>query len=94
MKDKQIYDKNRHFEIKVNGKKAHILKYLFKTHESGKKCIVLKTKLRNNIISECDWHIPCILEIPTGEDSLTVKGIVCAVLDAPNMCEIWMEILP
>ena len=94
MKDKQAYDQNRHFEIKVNGKKAKLLKYLFKTHQTGKNCIVLKTKIRDNLISECDWDIPCTLEIPTKDGVLNVSGIVCTAIDAPNMCEIWLEILP
>ena len=94
MKDKQAYDKSRHFDIKVNGRKAQILKYLFKADQTGKKCIVLKTKIRNNLITECDWHIPCTLEIPTEEGVLIISGIVCAYSDAPNMCEIWLEIIP
>lgn len=94
MKDKLSYDKSRHFGIKVNGKKAQILKYLFKTHHTGKNCIVLKTKLRSNLTTECDWHIPCTLEIPSNEGVLKIVGKVCAVMDAPNMCEIWLEIIP
>ena len=94
MKEKQAYDKSRHFDIKVNGKKAQILKYLFKADQAGKMCIVLKTKIRNNLLTECDWHIPCTLEIPTQEGVLDISGVVCSVLDAPNMCEIWLEIVP
>lgn len=94
MKDKQTYDKRRHFEIKVNGKKAQILNYLFKAHDSGKNCVVLKTKIRNNLISECDRETPCTLEIPSEEGIVTITGKVCAYMDAPNMCEIWLEILP
>ena len=54
----------------------------------------LKTKIRDNLISECDWDIPCTLEIPTEDGVLNVSGIVCTAIDAPNMCEIWLEILP
>ena len=93
MKDKLTYDQNRHFEIKVNGKKAQILKFLFKTHETGKNCIVLKTKIRNNLESECDWDTPCTLEIPSEKGIIEITGKVCAHMDAPNMCEIWLEIL-
>ena len=93
MKDKLTYDKNRHFEIKINGKKAQILKYLFKTHDTGKNCIVLKTKIRNHLESECDWDAPCTLEIPSEEGVLKMTGKLCAYLDAPNMCEIWLEII-
>ena len=93
MKDKQSYDKNRHFEIMVNGKKAQILNYHFKTYHTGQKCIVLKTKFRNNIVSECNSHIPCTLEIPTESGKLTIVCKVCAYTDAPNMCELWLEIL-
>ena len=94
MREKLTYDKRRHFEIRVNGKKAQILNYLFKTHESGKNCIVLKTKIRNNLISQCQWHTPCVLKIPTEEGAVTITGTLCAYLDAPNMCEIWLEIMP
>ena len=93
MKDKLTYDKNRHFEIKINGKKAQILKYLFKTHDTGKNCIVLKTKIRNHLESECAWDTPCTLEIPSEEGVLKMTGKLCAYLDAPNMCEIWLEII-
>ena len=94
MKEKLIYDKNRHFEIKANGKKAKILNYLFKTNDTGKSCVVLKTKIRNTLASAWGWNVPYTLEIPSEEGIIKITGKVCAYMDTPNMCEIWLEIIP
>lgn len=92
MKDKKSYDQSRHFGIRVNGKKAQILNFLFKTDPSGKKCLVLKTKLRNNLLSECAMGCSCTLELPDGEETMRLCGTVCSVLDGPTLCEIWLEL--
>lgn len=92
MKDKLTYDQSRHFAIRVNGKKAQILNFLFKTGPDGKKCLVLKTKLRNNLLPECAMGRQCTLEIPDGDETLRFNGTVCAVLDGRKLCEIWLEL--
>ncbi len=93
MKDKFTYDKNRHFDIVVNGKKTKILKYLIKNLPSGEKQIVFKTKIRGGALAECGFHTPHTFEIPTEEGTLTVTGIWASALFSPEMCDYGFKII-
>ncbi|MGM9669382.1 MAG: hypothetical protein ACI3VZ_06465 [Faecousia sp.] len=90
MRDKLTYDKSRHFNIKSDGRNAKILNYRFVSLE-GTPCLILKTKITNNISS--NWDVAHILEIPTDSGLLTVTGKICAVCSSPTVSEFHYEVI-
>ncbi len=90
MKDRLIYDKSRHYDIKVNGKKAKIMNYRIVSSSSA-PCIILKTKMTNNFST--DWRIEHTLEIPTDSGLLTVVGKICSIASAPAVNEFHYHII-
>ncbi len=91
MRDKLTYDKSRHYDIMSDGKKAKIMNYRFATLSSGIPCIILKTKMMNNLST--DWHIEHTLEIPTDDGLLTVVGRICLIGSSPAVSEFHYEII-
>ena len=74
MKEKLDYDKKRHKEIRINGKKAKMLGYSFFTHHhDGADCILLKTKIPGNYPTDLirEQHSVYTIEIPA-EDGFEI----------------------
>ncbi len=74
MKEKIKYDKNRHYDILIDGKKTKILGYSMKTAPSGKKYIVIRTKVTGNALTDCNIRAIYTLEIPTDDGIMRISG--------------------
>lgn len=96
MRDKLTYHKNRHKDIRINGKKAKMLGHSFFTHHyDHAECILLKTKIPGNYPTDlvCDQRRTFVLEIPTEEGLMTIHGNIRSIMSAPNMAEYGFEIV-
>ena len=96
MRDKQSYDRKRHKDIRINGKKAKMLGYSFYTrHSDQAECILLKTKIAGNYpVDLCrEQDTVFLLEIPVQDGLLVIEGKFSAALSAPHIAEFGFEIL-
>ena len=96
MKEKLDYDKKRHKEIRINGKKAKMLGYTFFTHHHDRaECVLLKTKIPGNYPTDLvqDQHRVYTIEIPAEDGVLVIQGKIRTMGSAPNMSEYGFEIL-
>ena len=96
MKEKLDYDKKRHKEIRINGKKAKMLGYSFFTHHhDGADCILLKTKIPGNYPTDLirEQHSVYTIEIPAEDGMLVIQGKIRTMGSSPNMSEYGFEIL-
>ncbi len=96
MREKLDYDKKRHKDIRINGKKAKMLGYsFFAHHHDGAECILLKTKIPGNYPSDlvvCRDRV-YLLELPAEEGTLTIEGRIRTMASSPTMAEYGFEIL-
>lgn len=95
MRDKLDYDKKRHRDIRINGKKAKLLGYSFFTHHhDGAECILLKTKIPGNSPTDIVKNdVIYVIEIPLEDGLMTIEGKIRTKGSAPNMAEYGFEIL-
>ena len=96
MGEKLVYDKKRHRDIRIDGKKAKMLGCSFFTHHhDGAACILLKTKIPGNYPQDLarqgdEVHL---LELPREEGNLVIRGKLRTIASSPTMAEYGFEIL-